>query len=295
MATSSPYKPQVPIADQLGKDCLQGEATQSLLPNTVSSNVHNVIPSNRFSPYQGPHGSIPGETLGHIPPVSSISPPPLPSSPPFTLPPLPQLPVGMYGKGGASGTVQFAGMSYTTSARDQAGAIAKDRYREGREGGTIRSSSDEEEMTGTLAQKDHKNLLLEISTVGQSALKPTNRPRSPGGTPIHPPTPARFSDDNYGMNHHHQQTNIDLLQRALLAKFRSLHSTPVRQKGSHQLDYSNSFDFSSAWSDINSSIQVYDDPDLSNTSPSVSAVCPSGQTSRAANKTASRHNGSTAV
>lgn len=297
-----PYKPQVPLANQLGKEHLQNGAT---LPKKSSDTQPSLAPSSQFSPYHNRQGQwrSPKETPNHIPPVSSKSPPPLPVTPPFSCPPMSQLPVGVFGKGGrgALGTVQFAGMSFATAGNDKAGSssmAAADHCRDDNN-----RHSGEEEMTAPLAQEERKTLLLEISTIGQTGLKPTNQPRSPGGTPIRRPNSEEDEiagdggGQNVGMismnspsyNHHQQQRNSDLLQKALFAKFRSLHSTPLGHKGgSRQLDYSNSFDFSSAWSDINSSVQVYDDPDISNTTTSPSSHQTSGNKS-------SRHNVSSAV
>lgn len=316
---ASPYKPHVPIADQLGKEHLH-RANSVISPNTTTCNINNnntnKASPNQISSYQGRPNSLPVESLGHIPPVSSISPPPLPPSPPFNLSlPPPPMTMGMYGKRGASGTVQFAGMSFTNSAREQAEASAKERGRTfsagGRERDSIREDDegqdlaevgeeDDEGSTVPFPKEDRKNLMMEISSVGQTVLKRTNCPRSPGGTPIrtsfmsnlggHCGTIATLSS-----NHHLQHSNTDMLQRALLAKFRSLHSTPLRQRHSYQQhDCSGSFDFSSAWSDINSSVQLYEDPDITNTSTSLSGFSP-GQTAGIPTNGSNRHNGSTAV
>ena len=308
---TSPFKPSsIPAAIQLGKECTENE---QLAPGADSGkNCTSGQPSNQFSPSHqyGRQGTVSCTSLSHIPPVNITSPPPLPTTPPFNLQPsaLPQLgPLGMYGGskgvrgvGGVSGTVQFAGMNYGTSA-------AKNCCRDDRDdevGSYL--GSDEEEMTAPLRQRgDRKHLMLEISNIGRSTLKQTNRPRSPGGTPVRPPNSSEavggggvkncgmISMNSPSYSHCQQQRNSDLLQKALLAKFRSLHSTPIKQKGNgRQLDYSNSFDLSSAWSEINSSVQVYDDPDITSTS----TFNPSTQSSsKTINKSTNRHNCSTAV
>ena len=92
-----------------------------------------------------------------------------------------------------------------------------------------------------------KGLMEEITSIGQKNLRSIERPRSPGGTPAKMSRRLTLS------------SNTDMLQRALISKFRSLHSTPIRQ-GSTTSD-SSTFDFSNAWSDINSSVD-FEDPDI---------------------------------
>lgn len=114
---------------------------------------------------------------------------------------------------------------------------------------------------------DRKSLLDEISSIGQQHLRRTNKARSPGGTPI-----------KHSKNRLTLTNNSDMLQRALISKFRSMHtsSTPIKGaagvRSATQLlgsadEKSGSFDVSSAWSDINNSV-AYEDPDITATSSS---------------------------
>ena len=97
-----------------------------------------------------------------------------------------------------------------------------------------------------LPTSEERSLLLnEISSVGQAILRRTNRNRSPGGTPI------RANKNRLTLT-----GNTDMLQRALISKFRSFHSTPIKRG-----DKTDSMDASNAWSDVNGSI-VFDDPDI---------------------------------
>jgi len=307
--STSPYKPSVPVAVQLGKEQCENEKTTPSAASGRKISISEQLSSNQLSP--GRHscqGNGSCAALSHIPPVNSTSPPPLPTTPPFNFPPStqPQFGLGMYaskgarGVGGVSGTVQFAGMNYGTSTA--AGDICPDdRY----EVGSFDGSNKEKTTAPPRQEGERKNLLREISNVGQRALKSTKRPRSPGGTPVHRPNSsetvgegavkncAMISMNSPSYSHCQQHKNTDLLQKALLAKFRSLHSTPIRHLGNgrQQLDYSHSFDLSSAWSEINSSVQVYDDPDITSTS----TYNPSDQGSKTTNKSASRQNCSTAV
>ena len=112
---------------------------------------------------------------------------------------------------------------------------------------------------------NRQHLLEEIASSGQSILRRTSRPKSPGGTPI-----------KHSRNRLTLTGNTDVLQRALINRFRSLHSTPIRhpspsEGGGLGGDRSGSFDLSNAWSDINGSCAVYEDPDLSSTPPSTLA------------------------
>ena len=261
-----PYRPHVPIADQLGKE------------SNNSSSKSPAITQMLFHP--GRPSSMSIDSPSHIPPVGVISPPPLPTSPPFNLSLPPQSTAGKYGKRGAAGTVQFAGMSYTKSAREQAEAVTKERTMTAATGGMVgeeiikedvedqcdltRGGTEErnEISTASLSSEDRMNLMMEISTLGQTTLKRTNHPRSPGGTPLNISSYGSHRSMILTMssNEHQQHNHSDLLQRALLAKFSSLYSTPFWQRRSFQQhDISNSFDFSNAWSDITSSIQIHDD------------------------------------
>ena len=110
------------------------------------------------------------------------------------------------------------------------------------------------------SSEDRQQLMDEIATVGQSILRRTGRPKSPGGTPI-----------KHTRNRLTLTGNTDMLQRALISKFRSLHSTPIRHQSPAGVDKSGSLDLSNAWSDINGSSTAYEDPDLSSTPPSALA------------------------
>ncbi len=104
-----------------------------------------------------------------------------------------------------------------------------------------------------LPTSEERSLLLnEISSVGQTILRRTNGRRSPGGTPI------RVTKNRLTLT-----GNTDMLQRALISKFRSFHSTPIKRTGSG--DKTDSMDVS--WSDIHGSV-VYSDPDISVAFPS---------------------------
>ena len=152
----------------------------------------------------------------------------------------------------------------------------------------MKSETDKVDSLISLPQEDRKNLLDEISMFGHAVLKRTNRPRSPGGTPVKTEDPSTVGDS--------------MLQRALMTKFRSLHSTPL-PKSSHcmQQECNSSMEFSNAWSDVNGSL-VFEDPDITGAS-SVSGFTSNNQTSSttaagdsvAARKDNSAHNGSTAV
>lgn len=270
---SLPYRPYVPIADQLGKEHL----LQDNLSNTSTSNSANKPSTSN----QTRLSSLPVENLGHIPPVGLISPPPLPVTPPLhlTLPP-PLSAAGKYSQRGASGTVQFAGMCFASSAREQAEAVTKEKDRIASAGvkGLEKKEDGEDQIDlagegawqGEEATLCRKNLMVEISTVGQTALKHTNCPRSPSGTPMKKSFMSGVGGNcvmTVSTNTHQHHSNSEMLQIALLAKFHSLHSTPYGQRhGYQQLDCSNSFEFSSAWSDINSSVQIFDDTGVTNTS-----------------------------
>ena len=162
----------------------------------------------------------------------------LPSLPPYL--PMPSSP-----SHGAMGTVQFSG-----PRRDPPG-------------------SPEEPQDPPLelpSSEERKSLLDEISSVGQTILRRTHRARTPGGTP------AKLTKNRLTLT-----GNTDMLQRALISKFRTFHhSTPIRKP--HTSDQSDSLDASSTWSDINGSM-VFEDPDLTTTPSSglvVSSNCSEG-------------------
>ena len=133
---------------------------------------------------------------------------------------------------------------------------------------------------------DRKDLMEQITTVGQTILKPTDRPKSPGGTPVRSNSNHLTQDDN---------TDTSIFRHALISKFRSLHSTPIPSSNNiFQQDYSGSFDFSNAWSDKNCSL-VFDDPDIS-TDSTISASNPNQHSKNSDLIIAQAdHNGSTAV
>ena len=271
------HRPHVPIADQLGKEHLH----EDNLPST-SYDTRKPLASNHSSP-----NSLPVESLPHIPPVTLVSPPPLPVTPPLNLTLLqPSSIMGKYGQRGVAGTVQFAGMSFANSAcepveRSKAASIG------GREWEKETITEDDKEQVdlagggngqGDESSLSRKNLMMEISSVGQTALKRTNCPRSPSGTPIKKSFMSDVGDNiimTLSTNQTQHHSNSDMLQIALLAKFRSLYSTPFGQRlNFQQNECSNSFDFSSAWSDINSSVQICDDPGINNTSTFLSGFSP---------------------
>ena len=101
------------------------------------------------------------------------------------------------------------------------------------------------------SSEERQKLMDEIATVGQSVLRLIGRPKSPGGTPI-----------KQSLNRLTLTGNTDMLQRALISKFRSFHSTPIRHQSPAGVDKSGLLDLSNAWSDINGSSTAYKDPDL---------------------------------
>ena len=114
-----------------------------------------------------------------------------------------------------------------------------------------RSASDARESHGSAGSRRQndpnlprieRGLLDEIVSVGQKNLRSTKRPRSPGGTPLKIPTKPTSRSGN------------DKLQQALLSKFKTLQSTPVKR----QSTASEHLDFSNQWSDANS----FEDPDF---------------------------------
>lgn len=231
-------------------------------------------------------GGAPGAVSSHTT-TSTILPPPRPSLPPATstspppLPPSPLLPLGstispthrvIPMKGGVTGTVQFAGMApaaISTPSQSTVSSWKKRLFGFGR---------DEPDTGVPVRTEDRKNLLDEISTMGHAVLKTTNQPRSPGGTPV-----KVTCGVNQVSSTGTTGNNSDVIQRALMTKFRSLHSTPLHQS---RLFHSGSMDVSSAWSDLNASL-VFDDPDIS-----ASSFASNNQLPR---NSKSLHNGSSAV
>lgn len=231
------------------------------------SNLLSAFPSSTAPPRQQ---LPPPRPL--LPPAPSTSPPPLPPSPPPDTPSPTHRVMSM--KGGVAGTVQFAGMATKTAPPPQRSAVTTWKKR------LFGIGKDEPDKGGaavSVRTEDRQNLLNEISSMGHAVLKRTNRLRSPGGTPV----------KEVCTNPPPDSTNSDMLQRALMTKFRSLHSTPLSHSRFTQHDYSTSLDFSNAWSDS----QVFEDPDIS--ASSVSGLATSRNDSSKISNNA--HNGSTAV
>lgn len=151
-------------------------------------------------------------------------------------PPPPPLPI----HGGALGTVQFSGAKRQAQPPPKPSTVGG-----GRSKRKLSLNLTTDSPSPPPSQTYSKGLMDEIASVGKRNLRPTNRPRSPGGTPV------KASKRTITMT-----GNNDMFQRALINKFRSLHSTPIQQSVVYE---SGSFDFSNAWSDINGSI---DDPNI---------------------------------
>ena len=151
-------------------------------------------------------------------------------------PPPPPLPI----HGGALGTVQFSGAKRQAQPPPKPFTVGA-----GRSKRKLSLTLTTDSPSPPPSQTYSKGLMDEIASVGKRNLRPTNRPRSPGGTPV------KASKRTITMT-----GNNDMFQRALINKFRSLHSTPIQQSVVYE---SGSFDFSNAWSDINGSI---DDPNI---------------------------------
>lgn len=151
-------------------------------------------------------------------------------------PPPPPLPI----HGGALGTVQFSGAKRQAQSPPKPSTVGG-----GRSKRKLSLNLTTDFPSPPPSQTYSKGLMDEIASVGKRNLRPTNRPRSPGGTPV------KASKRTITMT-----GNNDMFQRALINKFRSLHSTPIQQSVVYE---SGSFDFSNAWSDINGSI---DDPNI---------------------------------
>lgn len=216
-----------------------------------------------------------------LPPAASTSPPPLPPSPPpphqETISPTHRV---MPIKAGVTGTVQFAGMATSALPAPRQSVVTTWKKRLF---GFGKDEPDKGVPAPTSVRKeDRKNLLDEISSMGHAGLKRTNRPRSPGGTPV---KATRANPPPVG-------NNSDMLQRALMTKFRSLHSTPLNQSRFVRQDFGASMDFSNAWSDINAS-QVFEDPDIS--ASSLSGLASNQPSRNDSSKISTAHNGSSAV
>ena len=151
-------------------------------------------------------------------------------------PPPPPLPI----RGGTLGTVQFSGTKRQAQPTPKPSTVGG-----GRSKRKLSLNLTTDTPSPPPSQTYSKGLMDEIASVGKRNLRPTNRPRSPGGTPVKASKRITMMTGNN-----------DMFQRALMNKFRSLHSTPIQQGVIHE---SGSFDFSNAWSDINGSI---DDPNI---------------------------------
>ena len=152
-------------------------------------------------------------------------------------PPPPPLPI----RGGTLGTVQFSGTKRQVQPTPKPSMVGS-----GRSKRKLSLNLTTDTPSPPPSQTYSKGLMDEIASVGKRNLRPTNRPRSPGGTPVKASKRITMMTGNN-----------DMFQRALINKFRSLHSTPIQQSSMYQ--ESGSFDFSNAWSDINGSI---DDPNI---------------------------------
>lgn len=207
-----------------------------------------------------------GQTFGGLA-IPPLPPPPPPISPSSSCPVTSVRPRG--GMRGVAGTVQFASSNVVCT-----GISVSDIEPQQKENVIPYSSSvvtdcsqdrsnaacqphPDPPLDCTFSSGDRQNLMDEITSAGRSVLRRTSRPKSPGGTPM------KLSRNRLTLT-----GNTDMLQRALISKFRSLHSTPIRRCSPVGVDKSGSFDTSNAWSDINSSCAVYEDPDLSSTPPS---------------------------
>ena len=239
------------------------------------------------------HTSIPPHSFSGLA-IPPVAPPPPPVSPSSSLPPstttLPQ-PSTRTGSR-VAGTVQFAITNSNTSWNFEPQISGADSST--RPIPTDMSSTDRSSVAATSimhpdppmecpSSEDRQQLMDEIATVGQSILRRTDRPKSPGGTPI-----------KHSRNRLTLTGNTDMLQRALISKFRSLHSTPIRHHSPAGVDKSGSLDLSNAWSDINGSSAVYEDPDLSSTPPSA-LVPPKSSSSTHSRSDVVDTNSSTAV
>lgn len=167
--------------------------------------------------------SVPGTAVMVDAAAQPNYPPPPPSTlPPAPPPPPPLPPILGGGAAKAVGTVQFVNRTMYNQQKLQ---------------------------TPTAKCGPHKmerSFLDEIATVGQTKLRSTKRPRSPGGTPLIKTTAPSTNDK---------------IQQALLNRIKNLQSTPIR----HQ-----SKDLSNQWSDVNS----FEDPDLTtgDVTPGISQV-----------------------
>ena len=214
-----------------------------------------------------------------IPPVA---PPPPSVSPSSSLPPTTTTHPRASTRTGSTvaGTVQFAIANSNTSgnfesqisrANSNTGPVPTDVSTTDKSSVVATSIVHPDPPMECPSSEERQQLMDEIATVGQSILRRTGRPKSPGGTPI-----------KHSRNRLTLTGNTDMLQRALISKFRSLHSTPIRHHSPAGVDKSGSLDLSNAWSDINGSCTAYEDPDLSSTPPS--ALAPPNNSSSTHNR-----------
>ncbi len=190
------------------------------LPGASKAATHSDVRPKllRSSPRRPPPPPPPPQAQST--PVHHNACPTVPSGPPPPPPPPPP-PVPMMVPHGVRGTGQFAGSQPKRPTEEP-------RQRE----------QPQAPLPG--------NLLDDIASIGRANLRTTSRARSPGGTPLKQGQKLVIASNN------------DVLQRALLNRFQSIHCTPKRY--SHSSDRS-SFDASAAWSDINGSVDIVD-PDI---------------------------------
>ena len=155
----------------------------------------------------------PQEKLALPPPPTFCPPPPPPPPPPLP----PSIHPIFSGATKTSGTGQFVGQS---TPDPQTPKVKHSQYRMDR------------------------SFVDEIASVGQTKLRRTKQPRSPGGTPLKTPAKPRIATPLAN----------EKIQQALLNRLKTLQSTPLHHKSS----ISDPNDLSNQWSDVNS----FDDPDL---------------------------------
>ena len=210
-------------------------------PLPAKSFITNVQSGVTFDPAQVP---VKKGTADITFPDSQTTPPPHPTASqptPPPPPPLPSHPAGTHHT--AVGTVQFIRSQHHTPLA------------QANEGESLLNEPQDPSLE--IPNSEERSLLMnEISSVGQTILRRTNRNRSPGGTPL-----------KANKNRLTLTGNTDMLQRALISKFRSFHSTPIKKTG----DKTDSMDVSNAWSDVNGSM-MFEDPDITTTSSSLGGV-----------------------
>ena len=153
-----------------------------------------------------------------LPPPPTFCPPPPPPPPPLPL--STSLPPIFSGATKTSGTVQFVGRTTPDSNNPPTPKLKHSQYRM------------------------ERSFVDEIASVGQTKLRRTKQPRSPGGTPLKTPAKPRMATPLAN----------EKIQQALLNRLKNLQSTPLHHKSS----ISDPNDLSNQWSDVNS----FDDPEL---------------------------------